>query len=229
MKALGVLKLRGEEPAWKKLEFIDRTQDLDMNDVPSLVKEINRLRLEKSEIAAQLEKTQTLLQTHLEMEKERETIHQAEMHKVQLQLKAANNRIEELVRIADFRAKNYKEMLMKTGAVFKPYDQEDDEFSVITESDLHAGENTFDVLIKDCEIDELVVKKILAGKVSDMRALQTICAIDFYNHETQSSAVCEGLKPNYNFQIAYRVTVDEPLINYMENESLKVFVTTILA
>mmetsp|Transcript_30757 Transcript_30757/g.27961 ORF Transcript_30757/g.27961 Transcript_30757/m.27961 type:complete len:251 (+) Transcript_30757:739-1491(+) len=83
-KALGIVKLQGENPAWKQLEFIERIENMDKDDIPGLVKEVERLKIEKSEIAAQLEKAQTLLQTHLDIEKERQIIHDSEMHKLQL-------------------------------------------------------------------------------------------------------------------------------------------------
>jgi len=221
IKALGMVRLKGEEPAWKRLEFIERHEELDIKDPVSLLKEIDRLRLEKSEIAAQLEKAQTLLHTHLEMEKEKEIINSAEVNKLQLQLKSANNRIEELVKLADFRARTYKDNLLKTGANYKPYDDGASEFSDITESEISTNENTLDVLVGNCELDELVVRKLLSGKVMDLDGLQTMVAVDFYNHDTQNSEITDGLKPNYNFQLAYRCNVDEQLVNHMENEFLR--------
>jgi len=222
IKALGMVRLKGEEPAWKRLEFIERHEELDITNPTSLLREIDRLRLEKSEIAAQLEKAQTLLQTHIEMEKEKEIINNAELNKLQLQLKSANNRIEELVKLADFRARTYKDNMLKSGLGFKPYDEGASEFSDITESEISTNENTMDVLVRGCELDELVLRKLLSGKVMDLEGLQTMVALDFYNHDTQNSEVTEGLKPNYNFQVAYRVNVNEELINYMENEFLRV-------
>lgn len=217
-----MVRLQGEEPAWKRIEFIERHGELDINNIPSLLKEIDRLRLEKSEIAAQLEKAQTLLHTHLEMDKDKDIIHKAESEKNQLQLKSANNRIEELTKLADFRARNYKDNMLKSGISFKPYDEGASEFSEITESELVSTENTLDVLVRNCELDELVLRKLLGGKVLELDGLQTMVAVDFYNHETQNSEINEGLKPNYNFQVAYKVTVDENLITYMENEFLRV-------
>lgn len=186
------------------------------------MKEIDRLRIEKSEIAAQLEKAQTLLHTHLEMEREKEIISKAEADKLQLQLKSSNNRIEELTKLADFRARNYRDNMLKSGISFKPYDEGASEFSDITESELATTENTLDVLVRNCEFDELVLRKMLAGKVLELDGLQTMVAVDFYNHETQNSEICEGLKPNFNFQVAYKVNVEENLITYMENEFLRV-------
>lgn len=217
-----MVRLQGEEPAWKRLEFIERHGELDINNLPSLLKEIDRLRIEKSEIAAQLEKAQTLLHTHLEMEREKDIINKAEADKLQLQLKSSNNRIEELTKLANFGARNYGNNILKPGISFRPYDEGASEFSDITESELATTENTLDVLVRNCEFDELVLRKMLAGKVLELDGLQTMVAVDFYNHETQNSEISEGLKPNYNFQMAYKVNVDENLITYMENEFIRV-------
>ncbi len=54
------MKWTGEDPAWRKIDFIDRTY-LDSDDPAILRKEIEHLKLEKGELAAHLEKTQTLL------------------------------------------------------------------------------------------------------------------------------------------------------------------------
>lgn len=121
-----------------------------MNDVPSLIREIDRLRMEKSELAAQLEKSQTLLKTHLEIEKEKETINETERQKLALQLRSAQNRIEELVKLAD-----YRRHAPERGYQTDRYDDAASEFSEITESELHAGENTFDLFIGDCELDDV--------------------------------------------------------------------------
>jgi hypothetical protein len=56
LKALGALKWTGEEPSWRKIDFIDRTY-MDSDDPTVLRKEIERLKLEKGGLAAHLEKT----------------------------------------------------------------------------------------------------------------------------------------------------------------------------
>ena len=55
LKLLGNLKWSGEDPAWRKIEFIDRTY-IDSEDPLVLRKEIQHLKLEKGELAAHLEK-----------------------------------------------------------------------------------------------------------------------------------------------------------------------------
>ncbi len=44
-----------------KLDFLERPAHYESSDVTSLQKEIQRLTVEKGELAAQLEKSQTLL------------------------------------------------------------------------------------------------------------------------------------------------------------------------
>ena len=56
----------------------------------------------------------------------------------------------------------------------------------------------------------------------DVRNIQTLITVDFFNHDTQSSSVCEGLQPIYNLQVAYRIPVDEFFIKYMETEFFKI-------
>lgn len=54
---------------------------------------------------------------------------------------------------------------------FEPYEDNDDDFSQITESDVHVGENTFDILVSDCTFNELELRRALDGKVVDFNGL----------------------------------------------------------
>ena len=47
MRALGVMKLHGEEPAWARLDFLERGSTT-AGDVHSLRREIERLKNEKA-------------------------------------------------------------------------------------------------------------------------------------------------------------------------------------
>jgi hypothetical protein len=56
------LKYDGDEPVWAKFEFMERmrigpnNQPFDENDPVQLLKEIERLKVEKRDLAAELEK-----------------------------------------------------------------------------------------------------------------------------------------------------------------------------
>ena len=156
-------------------------------------------------------------------EKENESSWKTKISKLELELKSLNSRIEELIKLADFKARTYKENMLKSGLNFKPYDDDASDFSEMTDSELgDMDSNALEVLIRHCDLDELFLRRLLGGKMLDLDGLQTMVAVDFFNHDTQHSEISEGLKPNYNFQLSFKVNVDEGLINYMEHEYLRV-------
>ena len=46
------------------------------------------------------------------------------------------------------------------------------------------------------------------GKVMDASNMLTFITADFYNHDTQHTNIVEGIIPNYNFQMSFKVSVD---------------------
>jgi protein fantom len=74
----------GEEPVWAKYDFMERFKiggglsgsALDENDPNQLKKEIERLKVERRDLASELEKTQNLLRMQVGIDKE--SIHIAE-------------------------------------------------------------------------------------------------------------------------------------------------------
>ena len=45
---------------------------------------------------------------------------------------------------------------------------------------------------------------------------------DFYNHDTQHTNISEGVIPNYNFQMTYKVQIDQFFVQYLETNSIKI-------
>lgn len=70
------LKYDGEDPVWAKFDFMERmklgpnNQALDENDPTSLKREIERLKVERRDLAAELEKVQNLLKMQVNIDKE---------------------------------------------------------------------------------------------------------------------------------------------------------------
>ena len=109
MKALGIMKLDGEEPAWSTLDFVER-QKAASEDLASLRKENERLKIEKAQIAAELEKAHTLLSMKGEIDKERNAMHERESESQKYQLQSAQRRAEDLAKLADFRGSRVVEL-----------------------------------------------------------------------------------------------------------------------
>ena len=157
LKALGMVKWQGEEPSWYKLDFLERPQKLDIKDADSLLKEIERLRLEKGELAAQLERSQTLLKIQMETEQEQNRIHQAQIATLELQLKGAilrSNELSKLVDLKGFGSHEGVEVYEKNGTKY------DDRVSVFSddgsEAETEPGTNYFEIWLGDAELDEVI-------------------------------------------------------------------------
>ena len=228
-KAMRLMNLRGEEPAWGRLDFLERARVVP-EDVPSLKRELQRLRLEKSQLIAELEKTQRLLTLRNELEKDQKSAKQTEMDQMKMQLKAAQNRTEELARLADFRANRLIQLEKNQRLNF--YDDqsriiaskteirlgelmEGGEFvTAEVETEVGTNENIVDLWLGEGEFYQLRLNEVLTRE--NISELVTFLTVDFYNHETQVTNICTGVKPYYNIHISFKVTVDDHFLMYLE-------------
>jgi hypothetical protein len=75
------LKYDGDEPDWAKLDFMQRMkigaadQQVDENDAGSMKREIERLKVKRRDLAAELEKVQNLLKMQVDIDKEQAKIY----------------------------------------------------------------------------------------------------------------------------------------------------------
>jgi len=226
-KAMRLMNLRGEEPAWGRLDFLERARVVP-EDVPTLQRELERLRLEKSQLIAELEKTQRLLTLRNELDKDQKSAKTSEMEGLRMQLKAAQQRAEELARLADFRANRL--IQLEKNQRLNLYDDQSHIIASKTEirlgdlvegaefvtaeieTEVGSGENILDLYLGEGEFYPIRLTDVLGTT----QELVTFLTVDFYNHETQVSNVCTGLKPFYNIHISFKVTVDDGFLEYLE-------------
>ena len=82
------LNYDGEEPVWAKFDFMERlklgpnNQPIDENDPLQLRKEIERLKVERRDLASELEKVQNLLKMQVNIDKETAAIFQQEIEQI---------------------------------------------------------------------------------------------------------------------------------------------------
>ena len=106
------LKYDGDEPIWAKFDFMERlrlgpnNQPLDENDPQQLKREIERLKVERRDLAAELEKIQNLLKMQVGIDKETAYIYQQEIDQAKMQIAADNRKIGELNQL--IVARNHK-------------------------------------------------------------------------------------------------------------------------
>jgi Ca2+-binding EF-hand superfamily protein len=230
MKALGLMKLRGEEPAWSQLDFLEKGTMIP-NDLKSLQREIERLKLEKGQLAAEVEKSQSLLTLKNEMEREKTAMYESEIEQLKIQSKSAQQRTEELARLADFRANRV--IQLERNQRLNVYD--DDNRIVasktqITVGELHSSapefvesgtevstnENILDLWLGEAEFYQTALEQVLKGQVSVSYNFVTFLTVDFFNMETQTTSLCDGLRPRYNVHISFKVNITEYFIKTLE-------------
>ena len=54
----------------------------------------------------------------------------------------------------------------------------------------------------------------------DQNTIQTFLAVDFYNHDTQSTDATLGLEPMYNTLFSFKNQVDDFYIKYLERDTV---------
>ena len=97
-------------------------------------------------------------------------------------------------------------------------DKDIEESQEETEVELTMNENVLDVYFGEC-IFEDALEVELGYNMDD---ILSFFSVDFYMHETQTSDILAGKNPMFNFQILFKVDVNEPLLNYLENECMNI-------
>jgi hypothetical protein len=95
------LQYNGDEPDWAKLDFMERlkiggSQQVDENDPASMKREIEKLKLRRRDLAAELQKVQNLLKMQVDIDKEQAKIYQQEIDQIKSQIAGDTRRSTEL-------------------------------------------------------------------------------------------------------------------------------------
>jgi protein fantom len=231
MKALGLMKLRGDEPAWSQLNFLEEGTAIP-SDLQGLRREIERLKLEKGQLAAEVEKAQSLLVLRNEMEKEKTSMYETEVEQLRIQLRSAQQRAEELARLADYRANRVIQLERNTR--LNTYDGDNRIVGTKTQitvgelqnsapeflesgTEVAANENILDLWLGEAEFYQSALETALRGQVSVTSSFLSFLTVDFYNMETQSTSLCESLRPKYNVHISFKISVNDAFIKTLQN------------
>ena len=58
--------------------------------------------------------------------------------------------------------------------------------------------------------------------VADGTSFLTLCTVDFYNHNSETSQMAQGTRPNYATQFSFKNRVDDFYINYLNKNTIKI-------
>lgn len=101
LRTLGMVKWSGEDPAWLKLDFLEKIKRVDPNDPNDIRKEFVRLTEKKIDLSRKLDQTQAILKTQIEMEKKRLVQHQLETKSKEHELLRCEEKIKDLKDLID--------------------------------------------------------------------------------------------------------------------------------
>ena len=233
----GTLSANDQEQRWENIDFISKATG---SSVEELQHEIKRLKMEKGILGSELEKTKTLLQTQIQINEDMKTVQDITAQKHQKEINLLQSRITDLLSLVDKErvpkecvnvpmdsARSKTDTLAHQNESEPSLDDKITEFSYdMSESQYHQHENAVDLVMLQGEFDVDAVKNTLG--VADENGIMTFISVDFYFHETQTSNLVNGVCPNYNLQLTFKVDEDERLIEYFKEESIVVDVYCLL-
>jgi protein fantom len=231
---LSIYKRQNDELNWANINFIE-PELLKEKNPDILLKENERLRLEKTALGKELEnaKNSLLIQQQINTEFKKEKDYENEKNKSEIKL--LKNKIEELCKLIDIKntQKDYNN-LSQTNNLTQTYkfpktmplvqkpnlleEKSPEESQEETEVELTINENALDVYFGECIYEDDLEEKI-GYNIDDMLSF---FSVDFYMHETQTSDILSGKNPMFNFQILFKVDVNEGLLSYLKNEYMTI-------
>ncbi|KRX10045.1 C2 domain [Pseudocohnilembus persalinus] len=81
--------------------------------------------------------------------------------------------------------------------------------------------NSLDVYLGVIDISEPDARILTEELVPNLRNLLSFVTVDFFNHDTQHSTITEGIKSKINFQVSFKVDIDEFLYKHITTNSIK--------
>jgi hypothetical protein len=238
-KILNLLKLKDDNTSWMKMDLLDKINQPGNTDPVTLLREIEKLKIEKGLLGSELEKTKSLLQIQQQINDDQQKVYDEDKKICKLQIEKLMKKCEELSKLVDLerlpkdhmlrghlRSSNPDKLrelllndLLPEERLANLMNDTITEFSKDeTETDFGLNENCLDIYVGEA-IFEDGLERELGFKVSNM---MSFCSLDFYLHEPQLSHLNNGAKPIYNLQVSFKVNVDENFINYLQSDNILV-------
>lgn len=230
-KTMEDLNYQGTEQAWDKT----LGDELDVKNPKSLLKEIERLRLSKRDIAAELEKLQQLLKLQSDLEGDKVGIVEEEVKQLRIQVKANKVKIEDLANQLDQKQKENAELRKAlagkgfagviSGKEFRADRTMDSvsDFSEMTDETILGNfENKLEIVIDKAEFHSNSLVQMLGKSKLNDSTFNTFLTLSFYDHDTQATELKTGFAPSYETLFAFRNNFDDFYIEYLDTQTLKI-------
>ena len=239
VKILSLYKNQNDELNWGNINFIE--PELEKNNDPIYLKnEIKRLRIEKNSLGKELENTKNLLLIQQQVNDDNKKLQEYEIEKFKGENKMLKQKIDDLCKLIDMKKlpqEYYTTSLKETNKYATspiPMGQKSQSGNVPdnltelsqedTEVELAVNENALDIYFGECVYEEGITDEV---GYDDLDNMLSFFSVDFYVHETQTSDILSGKNPMFNFQVIFKVIVNESLLNYLENDFVELEIYSI--
>ena len=217
---------------WENIDFLQKMDEFP-DSKEELIKEIQRLKIEKGTLGQELEKTKNILAIQQQLN---DDIKKKQDVEGKLYIKQINSLKEKLRRLVDLVDRRNLPADFDLNDIYirdkvpKKDTEEKNEYNVdlnnrsvytsITgfsndSEEFAIDENCLDLYITTANFDVDSIQNKLGLQIDN---LMSFISVDFYIHQTQTSNLMTGQKPNYNLQISFRVNVDENFLNYLQDD-----------
>lgn len=225
-KILSLYKNENDQNDWENINFIEQTMGQN-KDPAILLNENKRLRLDKNTLGRELQGTKDLLLIQQQINEDYKFLKEKEIEKYKSENKLLKQKIEELCKLIDLKTMPPQYTSLKESISYnKPISLEQKKSSLLddnteysqeeTELELGVNENALDIFFGEC-----VYEKELSNELGyDLDDMLSFFSVDFYMHETQTSDIINGKNPMFNFQLIFKVDINENFLNYLENEKI---------
>ena len=236
-KMLSLLKLQNKEINIDNININYFEQNNEKANDPIYLKaEIEKLKIERGDLGKALETNKTLLSTLQQIIDETKQLQEADKMKYQAEVKYLKQKIEELIKLIDvdklpseylvqdpvtglpiLKDKNelLNELIPVENKEAKLLDDKITEFSEDdTDVELSMNENALDIFFGECVYEDGLSEEL----GFNIDHILSFFSVDFYIHETQTSDILNGKTPQFNFQITFKIDMNEKFISYLESE-----------
>ena len=236
-KMLSLLKLQNKEINIDNININYFEQNNEKANDPIYLKaEIEKLKIERGELGKELETNKTLLSTLQQIIDETKQLQEADKMKYQAEVKYLKQKIEELIKLIDvdklpseylvqdpvtglpiLKDKNelLNELIPVENKEAKLLDDKITEFSEDdTDVELSMNENALDIFFGECVYEDGLSEEL----GFNIDHILSFFSVDFYIHETQTSDILNGKTLQFNFQITFKIDMNEKFISYLESE-----------
>jgi len=208
----------GTLPAWAKVNFLPQRPKEDLEDPEFLLYEIERLTLEKGQLAAELQKAQELRDAKGKIDAARMSVDQKISELERLLSYAHPRRHIEAEEAKEYTIGKYKKV-----STIKAVDVDAlTEFSESQVDELPPKTNILDLLLIDAIYYDKPLTETLRLSQDDVAQLTTLAEVDFYNHDGKYSPARPGLTPKYVLQVAFQVDIDDAFLKHMQEGDIEV-------